>query len=174
MDNPNIQRKIALELKPYDLVSFCASDKSFNKNICSDDKFWRLKIEKDFPEIFEYFKKTGLILKNPKSTYIRNFVNLSKLIEKNTIYYRDEKPIFKKIKDENGYIKDKIYKVLYSSYSDLRKYKMTYKTYEENKQKVEKTLEKYITKYNLNEIDKNILLSNLRNVIEYSPLVKYF
>ena len=172
LDNPNILRKIALDLEPYDLISFCASDKSFNKNICSDDNFWRLKIQKDFPEIFEYFKKTGLILRNPKTTYIRNFKKLSEIIEKNaTVYYnREETDILKNIKNENkAEVKDKIYKVLYSSYSDIRKQKI----YEYQNNIIKEILQKYIEKYNLNEIDFFILLSNLKNIISFSPLVKY-
>jgi len=168
MDSPDIQRKIALNLEPYDLISLCASQKSFYKNICDNQDFWRLKIERDFPEIFNYFQKTGLILRNPKNTYIRTFKSLSEILEKYSRYISSgNKESFTPILDnENDVIENKIYKVLYSSYQDHRKYGNNEIGFISN------ILEKYMKKYNLTEVKFSVLFSNLQSIIMQSPLEK--
>lgn len=80
----DIQRQIALELEPYDLIIFCRSNKNINREICNSNEFWRLKMEKDFPEVWSYFTNAGMIMKQPKNTYIRIFIAISKIIEKET------------------------------------------------------------------------------------------
>lgn len=164
MDNPDVLRKIALELPPYDLISLCASKKSFYKDICKNNQFWRFKLEKDFPEVFNYILNLGLSLKNPKSTYIRVFTQLSSLIEKYTTI-----DILRDVHINKEKVKDKIYKVLYSAYSDLRKLKIE-DSYE---QVVTQKLNKYIKEYNLYEIDSKILLNNLREIVNNSPINRY-
>lgn len=173
MDNPDVLRKIALELPPYDLISLCASKKSFYKDICKNNQFWRLKLEKDFPEVFNYILNLGLSLKNPKSTYMRVFTQLSSLIEKYTTIYLNKKEeeidILRDVRINKDKVKDKIYKVLYSAYSDLRKLKIV-DSYE---QVVTQKLNKYIKEYNLYEIESKILLNNLREIVNNSPINRY-
>ena len=77
----DLQRKIALKLSPPELIRFCKTNKSLNIEICESNDFWRLKLEKDYPELFNYFSKNKLILKNPKNTYMRRFTEISTLIE---------------------------------------------------------------------------------------------
>lgn len=172
MDNPDVLRKIALELPPYDLISLCASKKSFYKDICKNNQFWRFKLEKDFPEVFNYILNLGLSLKNPKSTYMRVFTQLSSLIEKYTTIYlnkKEEIDILRVVHINKEKVKDKIYKVLYSAYSDLRKLK----TVESYEKVVTQKLNNYIKEYNLYEIDSKILLDNLREIVNNSPINRY-
>lgn len=147
----DIQRQIALELEPYDLISFCASNQNINREICNSNEFWRLKMQKDFPEIWSYFLNSGMVMKQPKNTYIRNFIGISKIIEKETdrFMYRyvytiglknhqdpyvikrhieKDEMFFNKINeiglnnDQNVYeIKNKVYRVLYDSYIEFRR-----------------------------------------------------
>lgn len=175
MDDPNILRKIALELPAYDLISLCVSKKSFYKDICSSSQFWRLKLEKDFPEAFNYILNLGLPLKNPKSTYIRVFTQLSELIEKYTKkfvdYYTGEEMEFSRLIPLNKEkVLQKIYKTLYDAYAELRKMKIK-NMYDVN---VKNTLKRYIEENNLNEIEEKILLDNLREIIDKSPISRYF
>jgi len=96
----DLRRKIALDLSPTELIKLCLSSKEvFYKGICNNDEFWRLKIEHDYPEIIDYFRKNNLILRNPKNTYIRTFSRISEIIEK---------------LDKNGYDK------LLSLYNEMR------------------------------------------------------
>ena len=158
MDLPfDIQRQIALELEPYDLIMFCRSNKTINQEICNSNEFWRLKIQRDFPVIWSYFNDHNLILKNPKDTYIRNFIGISEAVENelNRFMYRyidkiglkngkdpydigrymdrtskkyDPNVFYDKINriglnnNQDVYeLKNRIYKVLYDSYSDYIK-----------------------------------------------------
>ena len=169
MDNPDIQRKIALDLDPSDFISLCSSKKEFYKNICENDIFWRLKIERDYPEIFNYFQKNGLILKNPKNTYIRTFKKIAELLEiysSNIIVYENNKDVFKPIQTNKEVI-NKIYNVLSSSYIDYRK------VYDNDYRTIRNILIKNIKKYNLIELDISFLQQNLISIILKSPLEKY-
>lgn len=77
----DLKRKLALELSPSDLISFCASNRKLNQDICESKEFWRLKLEMDYPETIPYFRKYGKPLVNPKNTYIRKFREISKPID---------------------------------------------------------------------------------------------
>lgn len=77
----DVQRKIALELSPSDLINFCLTEKQKMDKICNSDIFWRLKLEKDFRQVFYYYKKHNIILKNPKNTYMRLFTEQARFIE---------------------------------------------------------------------------------------------
>ena len=77
----DLQRQISLDLEPYELIRLCSTNKIFNKNICNNDDFWRLKIERDFPILYNYFSKSGAKLRYPKKTYVRVFTELSTVIE---------------------------------------------------------------------------------------------
>ncbi len=75
---PNdVIRSIALELKPVDLISLCATNQKLKSTICEDRGFWYRKLIKDYPE-YEKFQK----LLDPKKTYIRKFTEITRIIEK--------------------------------------------------------------------------------------------
>jgi hypothetical protein len=78
----DIRRKLALELKPHDLINFCLLNKKTNADVCDSDEFWRLKLSMDYPLVFNYYQRHNLILKNPKNTYIRKFTDISRELEK--------------------------------------------------------------------------------------------
>ena len=78
----DLQRKIALELSPSELIKLCSTNKSLYKNVCDDKAFWRFKYQKDYPGLFRYFSETGLPLRNPKHAYIREFTLFSTFLEK--------------------------------------------------------------------------------------------
>ena len=149
MESPDIQRKIALELTPQDFISLCAAKKEFYVNICRDEKFWRLKIERDYPEIFNYFRKNNLVLKNPKETYIRTFKKLAELLEE---YSQGD---------------ETLYKILSSSYNDYRKNPVM--GYDSD----EKRIRKYSKEYNLENPNINILTDKLSVIRRKSPLNPY-
>jgi len=174
MNDPNILRKIALELPAYDLVSLCVSKKSFYKDICNNSQFWRMKLEKDFPEAFNHILNLGLPLKNPKSTYIRIFTQLSELIERYTKkfvdYYTGEEIEFSTVIPLNKEkVSQKIYKTLYDAYTELRKMKIK-DMYDVD---VRKILKRYIEENDLYEIEEKVLLDNLREIIDKSPITRY-
>ena len=77
----DVKRKIALELKPSDLIKFCMTEKEMYGKICMDNNFWRLKLERDYPSKFNYFVSRGLKFKNPRNTYIREFTRIANIIE---------------------------------------------------------------------------------------------
>jgi len=120
----DLRRKIALDLSPKELIELClASKEVFYKGICQDNEFWRLKIEYDYPEVIEYFRKNNLILRNPKNTYIRVFSKISEIVEK-------------KSKNKEG-----LYEFLFSTYNIMRK-KAPYKNFDDFSKTFEKLLEK--------------------------------
>ena len=126
----DLRRKIALKLSPKELIELCLSSKEvFYKGICKDDEFWRLKVEYDYPEVMEYFRKSNLILKNPKNTYIRVFSQISKLIEKASMG------------------NPKLYNFILAVYNDLRQ-NMPYKDYREFDENID-----YLMKKNKNLYD---------------------
>lgn len=87
----DIRIKIALELSPPDLIHFCATERKQNRDICNSETFWRLKLEKDYPEEFLEFYQSfydsdvyqdNKIIKNPKERYIYRFTEIAREIEK--------------------------------------------------------------------------------------------
>ena len=44
-----VSQLTAMDLTPYDLISYCQSDPEFNRKICRDEGFWRLKLRRDYP-----------------------------------------------------------------------------------------------------------------------------
>ena len=77
----DLKRKLALELSPQDLIVFCSSNRELNRDICESKEFWRLKLDRDYPEVFPYFRKYGKVLVDPKRTYIKKFRELSQPID---------------------------------------------------------------------------------------------
>ena len=77
----DVQRKIALDLPPKDLIHLCATDKEMRNDICISNEFWRLKLERDYPTFFKYFQEKNIPLANPKNTYIRKFGEIAQTIE---------------------------------------------------------------------------------------------
>jgi len=115
--------KIALELSPPDLINFCSTNKK--NNICSSENkdFWRLKIQRDYPKVFNYYKIQNITLVNPKNTYIRKFIEVSKAIENFIEDVLEEKLMreFPKVKKENfdNIQKKELFTKLYDLYQTL-------------------------------------------------------
>jgi hypothetical protein len=115
--------KMALELTPPDLVNFCATEKEVYKNACDSDEFWRLKLEKDYPNLFAKLEKPIL---NPKEEYMKEFTFVSKHIEKTVdkiveLFYEEPSHIresFFKYIDFKKYRKE-TYEFLYEKYKNM-------------------------------------------------------
>ena len=156
----DIRRKISLDLSPGDLVSLCVSSKDvFYKGICNDNKFWRLKIENDYPEIMEYYRKSNLILKNPKNTYIRTFSKISKIFE-------DE------IKRFNKYVYNSsvgLYEFLSVIFKEFRK-KMLYKNSKDFYNNLDYLMEKHKNLYNISEEEIRYFKTNFPSMLRETPL----
>ena len=113
---PDMIRRIALNMKPYDFVRFCMSDEKFNRDICGSDMFWRQKLTVDFPLISNYYNRIGLNLKNPRRTYMRTLEKIGESIEDNINYILDEENILK----NNMTIMEKIMgRTLATGYRDM-------------------------------------------------------
>lgn len=76
----DMQRKVALELTPSELFKMC-SDDTFKRTICDSKEFWLLKLEKDYPDMFRYYKKHSMKFANPKNTYVKKFSKYSEAVE---------------------------------------------------------------------------------------------
>ena len=184
----DIQRKIALELEPYDLVSFCAVNKDTNKEICNSDIFWRLKIERDFPEIFRYFQVNKLVLRNPKTTYMRNFIELSEYIDKQVdnireIYFKTNGTVQNPSKELGVEISNKVYKVIYDTLSDYRKmYNYTPRKYSSYNVRdfnsIKNMVNRNIVKHNLYELDtklfSEIAAHHIHRSITHYPFIRKY
>lgn len=88
----DIQRKIALDLSPGELFTLCL-DNTYKKNICESREFWLLKLERDYPNMLNYFNRHGMKIKNPKDTYINKFTKYSEAAERfiNNWYLPEER-----------------------------------------------------------------------------------
>ena len=173
----DIQRKIALELEPYDLISFCAANKTTNQAICNADVFWRLKLQKDFPELFNYFQVNNMVLKSPKNTYMRTFIKLSELIEQHSegLYIpRHNSNIHDIINIFDINVRNKIYKVLYDSYSLIRPILEKNPDYDFNTMVILDIINRNIKKHNLHEVRSYELYYNLEHIVSDSPLKTYY
>jgi len=113
--------KIALDLSPQDLINFCVTEKKKFKNICDSENFWRLKLEKDYPELYKRIPKP---VKDPKRRYIKEFTFVSRNIEQTingiiTGFYLDVfyKNVVKYL-DLAKYQKD-LYEIIYKVYKKL-------------------------------------------------------
>ncbi len=78
----NIIRLVALEMEPVDLIIFCSSQREFYEKVCWSNDFWILKLEKDYPNAFNYYKRYNIPFKNPKNIYIRIFKKDAEFVEK--------------------------------------------------------------------------------------------
>jgi hypothetical protein len=117
----DVQRKIALELSPVELVNLCSSNKVFNKNICNSYDFWIQKLKIDYPEEFLDVYEKGIKLENPKALYIFRFTEVAKEIEKfipEFINYVFGKEFIKFFNED---YKKKLFKTIYSIYERLEK-----------------------------------------------------
>ena len=99
----DIQRKLALELSPPDMINLCLTSKQQMANICESKDFWLKKLEQDYPEALLITYRDNLPLINPKRTYLRKFQEVSKVVEE--------------LERKTG-LK---YKTIYSVYEDLIK-----------------------------------------------------
>jgi len=80
---------IALNLEGEALINFCLADKRTLGHVCNNPSFWWRKLEKDYPYYTAYMQKSGLILKNPKNTYMRFLKEDFEIEEKLGLYLRD-------------------------------------------------------------------------------------
>ena len=88
----DIQRKIALDLNPAELFRLC-SDDTYKQTICESREFWLLKLERDYPDMLNYYNRHGMKLQNPKNTYIKKFTKYSESVERfvNNWYLPEER-----------------------------------------------------------------------------------
>tara|TARA_R110002153_G_scaffold107706_2_gene247860 strand:- start:271 stop:810 length:540 start_codon:yes stop_codon:yes gene_type:complete len=169
----DVQRHLALELEPYSLISLCSSSKSFYKDICSNDSFWRLKIEKDFYPVFKNIQNMNHHLINPKKTYMRLFTKLSEVIE------QELKKELQKEVDSSPERSRLLYKVMYDSFLEINKIfgaDRISKYFElmgdeELDITIVKTLDYYLKKYKTPNSDS--LPSIFKIILKRSPLYKY-
>lgn len=73
----NVLRLIALELDLPSLLRFCQSDKFKNQEICESNIFWRLKLNRDYPETISKFNDLPNV--NYKKIYVSMYNNLSQI-----------------------------------------------------------------------------------------------
>ena len=83
--NKDMQRKIALELEPHDLVNFCLTNKEYKRNICDSKYFWREKLSRDYPFLIVFANKI-----DPKKLYVKRFSWISRQIETLTDRFIDD------------------------------------------------------------------------------------
>src|SRR5579883_2276847 len=163
----DIQKQIALELKPTDLIAFCLSNKTINQTICNDSAFWRLKLERDYPIDFESFQKSGLVFKYPKNTYIRYLQSEIKKIEETYTFNRYSSIIKREKKKEDIVTWKKIIAAILDSWRQASHYKnfpfLFSRFYTIDQNIVNKNRDKFITllvnnlqKQNLNLTDDQI------------------
>lgn len=77
---------LALELDLSSIINFCKSSKKVNEKICHNERFWRVKVNKDFP---------GFI--NRQETFREQYVFLTKILTRERFEQMLEKPkIFSK------------------------------------------------------------------------------
>ena len=77
----DVLMETALNLSPPDLISFCATGSRQNEALCNSEIFWRRKLERDYPEEFLEFYKSGYPVENPKRKYINRFTYISGELE---------------------------------------------------------------------------------------------
>jgi len=114
----DIQRKIALELSPVDLINFCVTNKTFNASICNSKEFWIQKLEIDYPEeLLPIYQ--GKKIDNPKSIYIKRFTEISNEIEKIIpMFIEDVFGLVSKFLKEE--YKTELFKILFNTYLRLK------------------------------------------------------
>ena len=109
--------EIALNLKPADLVKFCAGNRKISQRICDSNDFWRRKLERDYPEEMKELK--GIVIKNPKDVYMKRFSFISKSIEEFIPKYLDIVFTPTRAQRINNVFKKKFYEALYELYVDV-------------------------------------------------------
>jgi hypothetical protein len=126
---PNdIKRVVALELSPPDLIKFCLTNKNTNNAICKSNDFWRQKLMIDYPQVFDYYVRNKMIIKNPKNLYIRKFTEVYRMIEN----FVDEEFVFGKyltdkheklmeVYKQHPEMKDDLKKRIYLTYNEILK-----------------------------------------------------
>lgn len=127
----DLRRKIALDLDGKDLINLCLTSKEeFYKTICNDSDFWRLKLFRDYPEIKKYYEKTGVIFRNPKTTYLRVFSQIAELIEKVVDGAVEKETVTNHLdldgpsspnNPNNPEMKKQLFNFLYKTFNDIRK-----------------------------------------------------
>jgi hypothetical protein len=113
--------KTALESSPPDLINFCVAEKEKYGSICDSKEFWVLKLQKDYPKLYEKLEKP---IKDPKNEYMKEFTHVSRKLEELANYISEE--LFERIfvKDFIKFInKEKyernVYNKLYEYYNNI-------------------------------------------------------
>lgn len=126
---PNdIKRVVALELSPPDLIKFCLTNKNTNNAVCNSNDFWRQKLMIDYPQVFDYYVRNKMIIKNPKNLYIRKFTEVYSMIEN----FVDEEEFVSRYKfsesaedfsivQVNPEMKDDLKKIIYLTFNEIYK-----------------------------------------------------
>lgn len=108
---PNdVKRVIALKLPVTDLKKFCLTNKNINNVVFESKDFWRQKLIKDYPRIFDYFVRNKMIIGNPKNLYMRKYTEGFSLVNNFLEKY-----------DLKNVNKEEIAKTIYSIYNDYSK-----------------------------------------------------
>jgi hypothetical protein len=84
---PDILRKIAMDLRPYEILEFCLVASPLNNSVCDSHDFWVEKLRLDFPYVIDFFTRNNLRLYNPKNTYSRYYLEITLGIENITNTY---------------------------------------------------------------------------------------
>ena len=109
--------EIALNLKPADLVKFCAGNRKISERVCDSKDFWRKKLVQDYPEEMKELKR--IVINNPKEVYMKRFAFISKSIEDFIPKYLDITFSPANTKRINNVFRKKFYKALYELYIDV-------------------------------------------------------
>jgi hypothetical protein len=68
--------QLALELNDKDIINLCLSSKRANDSICNNERFWKLKLRKEYPEIKTlYFPKLDASIYIKLKKTLRNIEN---------------------------------------------------------------------------------------------------
>ena len=79
----DVQREIALNMEPKELITTCSTNKEIRKNICNSETFWRNKLYRDYPLLTKFKGKN----ETWKTLYLQNVYYISKLEEGTGIPY---------------------------------------------------------------------------------------
>jgi len=114
--NKDILIKLALDLDIPDLISLCRTNKSINNKICNNNNFWRIKLNKEYPNTIglfqnvDYRKIYNSIINKKKNIYYT-----FQIYENGTFKILDE--LYK----ENDITDDDLDKIFFSVIGDFPK-----------------------------------------------------
>lgn len=77
----DVFRSIGLEMDSETLINTCLSNEGFYQKLCNSKNFWDMKLQKDYPNVSNYYRRNNLPLKDAKKKYIETFQKERTLIE---------------------------------------------------------------------------------------------